>query len=134
VSRRIDRLCAALVFDARYAIFHIVVNVLIGSVLVSQHLRRARYRRLGFRISGATIFPRATFKTNKVEIGDHVYINEGCRFDNHAWVKVGDNVAIGQEVMFVTSSHRAGEVKRRAGQLLYEPIRSARPAGSEPAP
>jgi maltose O-acetyltransferase len=122
VSGRIDRLCAALVFDARNAIFHIVVNVGIGSVLVPQHLRRAMYRRLGFQILGATIFPHATFKTNKVEIGDHVYINEGCRFDNHAWVKVGDNVAVGQEVMFLTSSHQAGRVTRRAGQLLYEPI------------
>jgi len=41
VSRRIDRLGAALVFDVRYATFHVVVNVGIGSGVVPQHLRRA---------------------------------------------------------------------------------------------
>lgn len=122
MSGRPKRLLTALLFDLRHALFHTVVNVAVGSALVPQHLRRALYRCLGFRIGGATIAPHAKFESNKVEIGDHVYINEAVRFDNHEWVRIGDNASIGQEVMFVTSSHHAGSAHGRAGQLSYEPI------------
>ena len=35
-----------------------------------------------FNIRGASLSPHITFKSNRVDIGDRVYINEGCSFDN----------------------------------------------------
>lgn len=80
------------------------------------------YRMLGFRVGNATLAPHLIFKTNQVTFGDNVFINEGCRFDNLERVTIGDNVAIGPETLFVTSSHEAGRRSARAGDIVLTSV------------
>jgi acetyltransferase-like isoleucine patch superfamily enzyme len=110
------------VADFKAALFHSVTNVVIASSWMPQHLRRALYRRLGFGIGGATLSPHLKFKTNRVTIGDHVYINEGCAFDNLELVTIGDGVHVGPEVLFGTSTHGVGPPYVRAGETFYAPV------------
>ena len=104
------------------AIFHIAVNVLIASSVVPSHMRRELYRALGFTIRGATLSAHLTFKSNRIDIGNRVYINEGCIFDNLERVTIGDGVHVGPEVLFGTSSHKIGNSTTRAGTLFLAPL------------
>jgi maltose O-acetyltransferase len=108
--------------DLRTATFHSLVNVLIGSTWVPRHVRRQLYRSLGFKIRGASLSPHLTFKSNRVDIGDHVFINEGCSFDNLECVTIGDWVHVGPGVLFGTSSHVLGDSTVRAGAVLLAPL------------
>ena len=111
-----------LLYDLKTAIFHVVVNVCIGSSLVPRPLRRELYRALGFSVRGASLSPHLSFKSNNVDIGDHVFINEGCSFDNLERVTIGDYVHVGPQVMFATSSHRLGGSTVRAGAVFLAPL------------
>jgi maltose O-acetyltransferase len=108
--------------DLRQALFHVLVNDIIASSLIPSRLRRELYRALGFQIGGATLSPHLNFKTNKVKIGAHVYVNERCSFDNGEWVTIGDGVHVGPEVFFGTSSHGIGDATTRAGPVFLAPL------------
>jgi acetyltransferase-like isoleucine patch superfamily enzyme len=108
--------------DLQAAVFHCAVNVGIGSSLLPGYLRRALYRFVGFEIRGATLSPHLTFRTNKINIGDHVFINERCSFDNIDHVTVGDWVHMGPEVHVSTSSHEMGNSIARAGATTSAPV------------
>jgi maltose O-acetyltransferase len=110
------------IHDFRTAVFHSVVNVFIASTYMPRHVRRALYRALGFKIAGASLSPHLKFKSNRVDIGDHVFINEGCSFDNLEMVTIGDGVHVGPEVLFGTSSHEMGDSITRAGSVFLAPI------------
>jgi maltose O-acetyltransferase len=120
--KRAEYLLHTVMEDMRIAVFNLVVNVLIGSSFVPRHARRALYRALGFQIGGATLSPHLTFKSSKVEIGDNVYINEGCSFDNLERVTIGDEVHVGPDVLFGTSSHKSGDTNSRAGPVFLAPL------------
>jgi acetyltransferase-like isoleucine patch superfamily enzyme len=119
---RVGSLFETFVYDLRVAVFHIVVNVFIGSSIVPSPLRRVLYRALGFKIGGASLSPHLMFKSNNVDIGDHVFINEGCSFDNLECVTIGDHVHVGPQVMFGTSSHQPGNSFVRAGAVSLAPL------------
>jgi maltose O-acetyltransferase len=120
--KRASSLFETLVYDLRMAVFDIVVNVFIGSSMVPSPMRRGLYRALGFKIGGASLSPHLTFKSNNVDIGDHVFINEGCSFDNLECVTIGDYVHVGPQVMFGTSSHHPGNSLARAGAVSLAPL------------
>jgi maltose O-acetyltransferase len=119
---RVGTLLQTVIADVRIAIFHAVVNVFIGSSCVPRHVRRELYRALGFKIGGASLSPHLTFKGNRVDIGDHVFINERCSFDNLECVTIGDGVHVGPEVLFGTSTHEIGDSSRRAGHVYLAPV------------
>src|SRR5579862_3459952 len=111
-----------MISDWNAAILHVAVNVLIASSVVPTQVRRELYRALGFTIRGATLSPHLTFKSNRVDIGNRVYINEGCTFDNLERVTIGDGVHVGPDVLFGTSSHKIGTSTTRAGTLFLAPL------------
>jgi maltose O-acetyltransferase len=119
---RAGSLLQTVIEDFKFAIFNLVVNVFIGSPFVPRHLRRELYRALGFKIGAATLSPHLTFKSSNVEIGDNVFINEGCLFDNLERVTIGDEVHVGPEVLFGTSSHEPGDTSSRAGPVFLAPL------------
>ncbi len=119
---RSGTLLQAVAADLKNAMFHSVVNVFIASSWVPKHVRRELYRALGFHVGGASLSPHLTFKSNRVDIGDHVYINEGCSFDNLERVTIGDSVHVGPDVLFGTSSHEIGDAVSRAGPLVLAPL------------
>jgi maltose O-acetyltransferase len=57
-----------------------------------------------------------------LHIGKHSWFNRSCAFDIGAPVRIGDHVSVGQEVMFITTSHEIGNLGRRAGPLSVAPI------------
>jgi maltose O-acetyltransferase len=122
IVSRARSLFETIVYDLRGALFHTVVNVFIASSWVPRHVRRELYRALGFKIGKASLSPHLTFKSNNVDIGDHVYINERCSFDNVDCVTIGDHVHVGPEVLFGTSSHERGDAISRAGGVILAPL------------
>lgn len=59
---------------------------------------------------------------NRLQIGRQVMVNIGCVLDLNAPITIEDHVAIGHEVMLLTSSHRVEFAWRRAGQLTVAPV------------
>ncbi|MBX0328820.1 acyltransferase [Oscillochloris sp. ZM17-4] len=55
-------------------------------------------------------------------IGDNVVINIGCTFELNEHINIGDHVAIGHEVMILTSSHHIDQTVHRAGPLFTAPV------------
>jgi acetyltransferase-like isoleucine patch superfamily enzyme len=108
--------------DLRAALFHSFVNVIVGSSWVPRHVRRGIYRLLGFKIGRSSLSPHLEFKTNNIDIGDDVYINERCFFDNIERVTLGDAVYVGPDVMFGTTSHAIGDSRCRAGRGTVAPV------------
>src|ERR1700736_5209781 len=120
--RRARFVAETVIYDLRIAVFHSIVNVFIASSWVPRHVRRQLYRALGFKVGGASLSPHLTFKTNNVVIGDHVYINEGCSFDNVECVTIGNYVHVGPQVLFGTSSHEMGDSNSRARGVVLAPL------------
>jgi maltose O-acetyltransferase len=104
---------------------------LIGSLIphyVGARLRRGLLKRAGIVVGRGTIImgmPRmhgAGDIRHRLHIGGNVVINVGCFFDLNAPVTIGDHVALGHEVMILTSSHRIGSEEHRAGPLYTAPV------------
>lgn len=93
-----------------------IVRVLLG-IFPTFSLNRTRFLALkacGMRMGRATLFfgmPRLTGHgaiTSRLRIGAHCGFNEGCLFDLEAPVTLGDHVAVGHEVRFLTSLRPEG--------------------------
>ena len=91
-------------------------------------LRTRLMRAAGFRIGFGTVFS-ATPKMqgsedfyNKLVIGEHCYINIGAFFELGDHVTLGDKIAVGHDVMFLTTSHDFQHADRRGGDFTHAPI------------
>ncbi len=95
---------------------------------VGSRLRTYGLRLAGFRIGhGSTMcgMPRITGSCDlysKLKIGRDCWFNCGCFFDLEAAIFIGDRVALGQQVMVLTSTHHMGTGERRAGALDTKPV------------
>jgi maltose O-acetyltransferase len=110
--------------DFERGAFHILVNVVLGSALVPRIVRSAAYRALGMEMPFMVyIRPGVTFKTVNVTLGAGAMVNRGVQFDNRARVTLGESVAVGCDVLFLTDSHEVGSPERRCsrGEIL-QPI------------
>ena len=58
----------------------------------------------------------------RLSIGPDCWINVGCRFDLSDDITIGSGVAIGHDVMIMTSTHQLGGHERRAGELTTAPV------------
>lgn len=59
----------------------------------------------------------------RLVIGQRGWINSGCYFDVGASIEVGDDVAIGQQALVLTTTHEFGASSRRAGDHVFTPVR-----------
>jgi maltose O-acetyltransferase len=59
---------------------------------------------------------------SRLSIGEECWFNVGCRFELNDELTIGDRVAIGHEVLVLTSSHKLGSGERRAGELTAAPV------------
>lgn len=68
---------------------------------------------------------------NKCEIGKGVFINHGCKFyagyseNDDKMIFLGENVWIGMNTMFICASHKLGNSKQRAGEIIHKSIKVA---------
>lgn len=83
---------------------------------------------IGWRIcDDAAIFgvPRLYGNGNvqrRLTIGSRAMINVDCTIELNADVTIGDDAALGHEVIVLTSTHRLGRSGRRAGDLQALPV------------
>jgi maltose O-acetyltransferase len=108
-----------------------LINVLLAPLppFVGSRLRTHALRAAGFTIGHGSVFwgmPRITGSRNiyrQLVIGQQCVFNVGCVFDTEGTITIGDNVALGQQVMLLTSTHEIGLSERRADfKLLNLPI------------
>ena len=102
--------------------WHLAVNVLAASNLISPRLRRAIYRRCRMSVKSDTVLPGCFFYGNDVTIEEETWINHRCYFDTRAPIHIGRSCDVGMEVMFCSSSHEIGPASRRAGRYIAKPI------------
>ncbi|WP_406535134.1 sugar O-acetyltransferase [Methanobrevibacter sp.] len=68
------------------------------------------------------VFPPFTTDFGKnIHLGNNVFINSGCRFQDQGGIYIGDNVLIGHNVVLATLNHEENPLKR--GNLIPSPIR-----------
>ena len=96
--------------------------------LIGNRFRVAMLRCAGVSIGHGTVIGGgvrivgAGRSQDRLHIGERGWINAGCYFDVSARIDVGDDVAIGQQVLFLTQSHEVAGSSRRAGALTTAPI------------
>lgn len=64
--------------------------------------------------SGLTIYP--PFYTDhglRLELGERVFINQGCTFLDYAGIRLGDGVMVGPKATFITMGHPVDPDERR---------------------
>ncbi|WP_461463285.1 DapH/DapD/GlmU-related protein [Methanobrevibacter sp.] len=67
------------------------------------------------------LFPPFTTDFGKnIHIGENVFINSGCRFQDQGGIYIGDNVLIGHNVVLATLNHNENPQKR--ANLIPSPI------------
>jgi maltose O-acetyltransferase len=92
-------------------------------------LRTRILRLAGFKIGHGTTFAGMPLIAGsgdlrpRLSFGSHCWINTGLRLDVSSTITICDHVAIGHEVMFITSTHEYGPPEHRAGRLTAAPIR-----------
>jgi acetyltransferase-like isoleucine patch superfamily enzyme len=62
----------------------------------------------------ATIYP--PFYTDhglRLDLGDRVFINQGCTFLDYAGIRLGNRVMVGPRVTFITSGHPVDPAERK---------------------
>ena len=97
---------------------------------VGSRIRSGVLRLVGFDIGEGTIMwdlPEFTGGDNLIDmlqVGRHCWFNSGIYLDLGAPIHIGDQVAIGHDVLFMTSSHHINSdpSKRRAGAWYAKPI------------
>ena len=55
-----------------------------------------------------------------LHIGENVFINSGCCFQDQGGIYIGDNCLIGHQVVFATINHDCDPTKR--GSMYFKPI------------
>ena len=58
----------------------------------------------------------------RLTIGPNCWINVGCRFDLSDDITIGPGVALGHDVLILTSTHQLGDHIRRAAELTIGPV------------
>jgi acetyltransferase-like isoleucine patch superfamily enzyme len=117
--------------DVKNLQLRLLVALGVTALLPPFALTRIRVRVL--RLGGVAVGPGTTVwgkisiagareAASNVVIGAECGINGGCVFDAAAPITIGDGVAMGHEVMIVTSGHRPGPPGRRAAQVYAEPV------------
>lgn len=56
-----------------------------------------------------------------ITVGENVFINSGCCFQDQGGIEIGDNVLIGQQVVIATLNHDLTPEKR--GSMLPAPVK-----------
>ncbi|MEE1129081.1 MAG: sugar O-acetyltransferase [Methanobrevibacter sp.] len=68
------------------------------------------------------LFPPFTTDFGKnIHLGDNVFINSGCRFQDQGGIFIGNNALIGHNVVLATLNHEENPKKR--GNLIPAPIK-----------
>ena len=90
--------------------------------------RTAIYRLFGLRLGrGTTMAGTPTIVgfgdlRRRLTIGKRCFVNWPVHFDLSDRITIGDAVSIGHHVLLITATHRIGDERCRAGNLITRPI------------
>ena len=104
--------------------FHRVCEAIVSSPFLRNRHRSRLMRMWGYSIGReAEINSGGSFRSKKISLGDHVFVNIGLYYDGHDRVVVGNYVALGPFVRLITATHEIGPKGRRCtATLRTEPI------------
>jgi maltose O-acetyltransferase len=106
------------------------VDVLVGWLphFVANRVRTQALRRAGVNMSDTSLFfglPTLVGRGDilrRLRIGEFCGFNKGAFFDLEASITIGDYVAVGHDVLFLTSTYERGPSTQRAGTPRHAPI------------
>lgn len=106
------------------------VELALGPIpaFAGNRLRTEALRAAGVRIARASLFwgfPHLTGPGDiccRLTIGSHCGFNVGCHFGLDTTIDIGNHVAVGHDVMFLTRTFAAGPADKRAGAEICAPI------------
>lgn len=103
----------------------IVLNSWINGRLTPRRLRRPLLNAVGHMVHDTAVISTDLFlgAYTGLEVGAGSFINYGCFMDLGAPTVIGERVAIGYGVMFITISHAVGSADARAGDGFKKSIR-----------
>jgi maltose O-acetyltransferase len=108
----------------------VALEALVGWLpsFVANRIRTQALRSAGLRIGEATLFfglPTLVGSGpvhTKLTVGTYCGFNKGAFFDLDSTVAIGDHVAVGHDVMFLTRTYEKGSASCRAGTPTSAPI------------
>ena len=107
-------------FDS--ALWNWLVNGIAASPAWSTKQRARLLRRGGIDVRNCQIQPGCFFFSDQIEFGEWVWINHRAYFDTRDWIRIGDRVGFGMEVMVLTSTHEPGDHENRRGPYTTAPV------------
>jgi maltose O-acetyltransferase len=122
-----------LVLDEEFSEVHpwfLLINLIIHLIprYVGARTRTHILRAAGLNIGRSTVIMGTPHMhgggniRDRLRIGEHVTMNTDCFFDLNAPITIGNRVAIGHEVMLLTTSHEIGDSDQRAGATFSAPV------------
>ena len=131
-ARSVERVARAAHDELRGLRPRLWTALVLGSILppyVGVRLRTRLLRFAGVAVGARTIIggrltvAGSSQPAKHLSIGEDCFINDGVRFDTAAAITIGDRVAIGHEVLVLTSSHDLGDTDQRARHVTTDPVR-----------
>lgn len=106
--------------------WNLMINGILMSYLIPVSIRRYTLNILGANVKGA-IHGHCTLLSSRLTLGSKSFINRNCFIDNNATVTIGNNCAIGYNVVIATTNHSMGCSSKRGGyyvrcQLRYKMV------------
>lgn len=91
------------------------------SYLVPLFIRKYILNVFGAKVKGV-IHGNCTMLTSRLSLGQNSFINRNCFIDNNAMVTIGNNCAIGYNVVIVTTNHLMECSSKRGGKVCPLPV------------
>lgn len=99
-----------------------MVNGVAGAYGCPKKLRRMIYNLYGNQIETDFLFAKCFLGGGKLSVGKNSFINFRCFFDTASDIIIGENVLVGMDCSFITSSHEIGDELRRGGKGIASSI------------
>lgn len=113
-----------MISNVKYYLKNVLLNSVAASTFTPPILRKSIYKAMGFQIGrGSSIFPQCFCGTDgTVRLGIGSFVNCRCFLDLSDDIIIGNNVSIGFECKFITSSHEVGFSTKRADCGIHNKI------------
>lgn len=102
--------------------WHWLVNGIAAWAMWTPAQRARLLKRGGIDVRNGQVQPGCFFFSDQIEFGEWVWINHRAYFDTRDWIRIGDRVGFGMEVMVLTSTHQPGDHDNRRGPYTTAPV------------
>lgn len=100
-----------------------LMNDIASLEIMPSKIRIAILNKCGADIKASRVLPKCYFAGSRLIIGKNTTVNFSNRFDSEfASISIGENVGIGMNNLFLTTSHKMGGQNKRAGETFHAPI------------